>query len=60
MLTISGGQLWNHWFGLKFRYKWACKTIQFYQNKNNNGSQVYADSKYDQFYHIHMSYVFII
>ena len=29
MLTISGGQLYNHWFSLEFGYKWACKTIEF-------------------------------
>ena len=44
---LSGGQLWNHWFGLKFGYKWTCKTIEFYQNKNNNATHVYADTKCD-------------
>ena len=47
MLTISGVQLGNHWFGLRFGYTWACKTIEFYWNKNNNASQVYGDLKYD-------------
>ena len=27
---ISGGQLWNHWFGIKFWHKWTYKTIEFY------------------------------
>ena len=29
MLTISGSQLWNHWFWLNVGYKWACKTMNF-------------------------------
>ena len=33
MLTISGGQLWNRLFDLKFGYKWAYKTIEFYKKK---------------------------
>ena len=38
---IPGGQLWNQWFGLKFGYKWACKSIEFYQNRNNKADWVY-------------------
>ena len=60
MFTLSGGQLWNHWFGRKFGYRWACKTIEFYYNNNKIASQVYEDLKYDWFCYIHKSYVLII
>ena len=35
MLTTRGGQLWNHWFGLKIGYKWAHKTMEFCYNGKN-------------------------
>ena len=42
MLTISGGQLWNHWFGLKFGYKWSYKTKEL-KNSNNKAREVYEE-----------------
>ena len=46
-VTISGDQIWNYSFGLKFVYKWACKPKEFCENFNKKVSQLHKELDFD-------------
>ena len=57
MLTISGGQILNHEFSLKFEYKWACKSKEFWGNLNKMLNSCTKKVNFDWFGHIYIQYV---
>ena len=52
MLTIFGGQLWNHRVGLKVGYKTNNTILQWWEPHEGH-----EEPNYDLFCYVHVSYV---